>query len=54
MSEDVKATPLRQELTKGFIRENPILVIMLGLCAALACSTSATEAPSWAARMAAS
>lgn len=33
-----------RELTKGFIRENPILVIMLGLCAALACSTSATDA----------
>ena len=35
---------LLKELTKGFIRENPILVIMLGLCAALACSTSATDA----------
>jgi len=35
---------LLRELTKGFIRENPILVIMLGLCAALACSTSATDA----------
>jgi Na+-translocating ferredoxin:NAD+ oxidoreductase subunit E len=35
---------LRQELTKGFFKENPILIIMLGLCAALACSTSATDA----------
>jgi len=35
---------LRKELTKGFMRENPILVIMLGLCATLACSTSATDA----------
>jgi electron transport complex protein RnfE len=35
---------LLKELTKGFIRENPILVIMLGLCATLACSTSATDA----------
>ncbi len=35
---------LWKELTKGFIKENPILVIMLGLCAALACSTSATDA----------
>lgn len=32
------------ELTKGFLKENPILVIMLGLCATLACSTSATDA----------
>ena len=35
---------LLREFTKGFIRENPILVIMLGLCATLACSTSATDA----------
>jgi electron transport complex protein RnfE len=35
---------LMKELTKGFVKENPILVIMLGLCAALACSTSATDA----------
>ena len=35
---------LLKELTKGFIRENPILVIMLGLCPTLACSTSATDA----------
>ena len=35
---------LLKELTKGFIKENPILVIMLGLCATLACSTSATDA----------
>ena len=35
---------LWKELTKGFVRENPILVIMLGLCATLACSTSATDA----------
>ncbi len=39
-----KFRSLLRELTKGFIRENPILVIMLGLCAALACSTSATDA----------
>lgn len=37
-------SPLVADLTKGFIRENPILVIMLGLCATLACSTSATDA----------
>jgi len=35
---------LVKELTKGFLKENPILVIMLGLCATLACSTSATDA----------
>jgi electron transport complex protein RnfE len=35
---------LTRELTKGFIRENPIFVIMLGLCATLAVSTSATDA----------
>jgi len=35
---------LLKELTKGFLRENPILVIMLGLCATLACSTSVTDA----------
>jgi electron transport complex protein RnfE len=35
---------LSKELTKGIIRENPILVIMLGLCATLAVSTSATDA----------
>ena len=35
---------LLKELTKGFIKENPIVVIMLGLCATLACSTSATDA----------
>ncbi len=43
MSES-KPSSLLKELTKGFIRENPILVIMLGLCATLACSTSATDA----------
>lgn len=35
---------LLRELTKGLVKENPILVIMLGLCATLACSTSATDA----------
>jgi electron transport complex protein RnfE len=37
-------TSLLRECTKGLIKENPILVIMLGLCATLACSTSATDA----------
>jgi electron transport complex protein RnfE len=36
-------TPLLQELTKGLYRENPILIIMLGLCGALACSGNATD-----------
>lgn len=35
---------LVQQFTKGILRENPILIIMLGLCAALACSTNATDA----------
>jgi len=39
-----RSSLLLKELTKGFIKENPILVIMLGLCATLACSTSATDA----------
>jgi electron transport complex protein RnfE len=33
-----------KELTKGLIKENPILVIMLGLCATLACSTNFSDA----------
>jgi Na+-translocating ferredoxin:NAD+ oxidoreductase subunit E len=33
-----------KELTKGLVRENPILVIMLGLCATLACSTNFSDA----------
>jgi len=52
-TEAIPATPaaarkirgrLAKELTKGIIIENPILIIMLGLCATLACSTSATDA----------
>ena len=33
-----------QELVKGLFRENPILIIMLGLCATLACSSNAVDA----------
>jgi electron transport complex protein RnfE len=44
MSQGSPSGYLLRELTKGLIRENPILVIMLGLCAALACSTSASDA----------
>jgi electron transport complex protein RnfE len=33
-----------KELAKGLVRENPILVIMLGLCPTLACSTSFSDA----------
>jgi Na+-translocating ferredoxin:NAD+ oxidoreductase subunit E len=33
-----------QELTKGFFRRNPIFVLMLGLCPALAVSSSVTDA----------
>jgi electron transport complex protein RnfE len=42
-------TPILQELTKGFYRENPILIIMLGLCATLACSSNAVDAAGMAA-----
>ena len=34
---------LLHELAKGILAENPILIIMLGLCPALAVSTSATN-----------
>ena len=33
-----------KELIKGLVSENPILVIMLGLCATLACSTNFSDA----------
>ena len=36
-------TPLFQELTKGLFRENPVLIIMLGLCGGLAASSSAID-----------
>jgi electron transport complex protein RnfE len=42
----VKAAPkvrLGRELTKGILKENPILIIMLGLCPTLAVSTSAAN-----------
>jgi electron transport complex protein RnfE len=35
---------LLHELTKGILKENPILIIMLGLCPTLAVSGSATDA----------
>lgn len=40
----VDKTPVLGELTKGILKENPILVIMLGLCPTLAVSTSAINA----------
>jgi electron transport complex protein RnfE len=33
-----------KEIAKGLVSENPILVIMLGLCATLACSTNFSDA----------
>ena len=36
-------TPVFQELTKGLFRENPILIIMLGLCGGLAASSNAVD-----------
>jgi electron transport complex protein RnfE len=42
---EMKSRPsLKQELLKGIFRENPILIIMLGLCATLAVSTDAVNA----------
>ena len=39
-----RKTRLLGELTKGIFKENPILIIMLGLCPTLAVSTSAGDA----------
>ena len=36
-------TPMFQEFTKGLFRENPILIIMLGLCGGLAASSNAVD-----------
>jgi Na+-translocating ferredoxin:NAD+ oxidoreductase subunit E len=36
-------TPLLQEFTKGLFRENPVLIIMLGLCGGLAASSNAVD-----------
>jgi len=42
---DAQHSPgLLKEFTKGIFRENPILIIMLGLCPTLAVSSSATDA----------
>jgi electron transport complex protein RnfE len=41
--EKKSTTPLFQELTKGIFSENPILIIMLGLCGALAASSNALD-----------
>ncbi len=35
---------IMKEFTKGFLKENPVFRLMLGLCPALATSTSATDA----------
>jgi Na+-translocating ferredoxin:NAD+ oxidoreductase subunit E len=40
----MSAPALTSHITKGFIRENPIFVIMLGLCPALAVSSSIENA----------
>jgi electron transport complex protein RnfE len=39
-----KKEPLLQELTKGFLKENPVLRLVLGTCPTLAISTSVTAA----------
>ena len=33
-----------REFTKGFVRENPIFILMLGLCPSLAVSTQVVNA----------
>lgn len=38
------AKSLKQEFTKGIIKENPVLRLMLGCCATLAVTTAATNA----------
>ncbi|MFI3324824.1 MAG: electron transport complex subunit E [Clostridia bacterium] len=38
------AKSLKQEFTKGIIKENPVLVLLLGTCPTLAVTTSATNA----------
>ena len=39
-----KKTTLRQEFTKGIIKENPVLRLVLGCCATLAVTTAASNA----------
>ena len=38
------AKPLIQEFTKGIVKENPVLCLVLGTCPTLAVSTSASNA----------
>ncbi len=38
------AKSLKQEFTKGIIKENPVLILLLGTCPTLAVTTSATNA----------
>ena len=45
------AKPLHAEFTKGLIRENPILALILGLCPSLAVTTSAINAVGMAAAL---
>lgn len=44
MEETKKKKGLMHELTKGIIKENPVLRLMLGCCATLAVTTSASNA----------
>ena len=38
------AKSLKEEFTKGIIKENPVLRLMLGTCATLAVTTAASNA----------
>ena len=40
---DKKKISLGKELTKGIIKENPTLVMLLGMCPTLAVTTQATN-----------
>lgn len=44
MAENTKKTPLLKEFTKGIIKENPVLRLVLGCCATLAVTTAASNA----------
>ena len=41
---DANNTPLMQDFTKGLLKENPVLVMLLGMCPTLAVTTMASSA----------
>ena len=44
MAENTKKAPLLKEFTKGILKENPVLRLVLGCCATLAVTTAASNA----------